>query len=121
MNLLYLNYMTYHRIKGSRNVRDAETDELIEPTAHDVFNIWADPGAAVRRDAYLTSDVTQADLSKYPIEQLQARLAYYERQYTFEQGKKARREFKIEMTRTEIELARRRMYTRKEADRVFAL
>jgi len=113
--------MPYLKIKGRRAVRDDEDGELIEPNLDDIFNLWADPDAVVSRPGFLTEDVTQADLSKYPIEQLQARLAYYDRQYTFEQSSRARKQFKDEMARTEIELSRRRMYARKEADRVFEL
>lgn len=112
--------MTYQKVKGKRSVRD-EDGELIEPKIADVFNLWADPDAVVRRDAYLTEDVTQAELTKYPEHQLINRLSYYERQYTFEQSPFRRAEFLGEVERTQIELARRRMYARKEAERVFAL
>lgn len=95
--------------------------EIIEPTDADVWNIWANPDALVRRAAHLTEDVTQADLRAYSTEQLQDRAAYYDRQYTFERGKKARLLFEAEVARTNIELNRRKMYARKEADRVFEL
>ena len=105
--------------KARRSVRvDGEWEH---PRDSDVFNLWADPDAVVRREKFLTEDVTQADLSKYPQHQLEGRYTYYERQYTFERNEKIREQFHVEMIRTEIELARRRIYTRKEAERVFAL
>lgn len=122
MYVLNLNYMGYQRIPHSRSVYDTEDpDDIEDPRVSDVFNIWATPDDYVTRAGHLTEDVTQADLTKYTDEQLEGRFNYYTRQYTFEQGKKARKAFKQEIQRTKIEIARRKIYHRAEADRVFAL
>jgi hypothetical protein len=70
---------------------------------------------------FLTDDVTQSDLAKYPLHQLEARLIQYERDYTFERNPKLRAEFKGEVDRTRVEINRRKMYATREAERVFEL
>lgn len=113
--------MSFKRLKDRRAVRDTLDGEIIEPNHEDVFNLWAEPNAVVSRPTHLTEDVTQADLKMYTDPQLQARAIYYERQATFEKSWHIRQEFQQELLRTEIEIARRKMYARKEAERVFAL
>lgn len=114
-------YMSYERLRGRRAVRDTFDGEVIEPTNQDVWNIWAEPGAFACREKHLTEDVTQADLKMYTDAQLKSRAIYYERQATFEKAWHIRQEFQQEILKTEIEIARRKMYARKEAERVFEL
>lgn len=107
---------------GKREIEDENDDnDILELRDEDIANLALDADRVVRRDVYLTNDVTQADLSKYPDHQLAGRLAYYERQYTFENSKKLRFQFRCEVERTRIEIKKRAMYARKEADRVFEL
>lgn len=106
---------------GKREVVDEENDELVELRDEDIANKLKDPDSAVRRGLHLTHDVTQSDLKKYPDHQLASRLNYYERQAVFENSPKLRKQFQAEVQRTRIEINRRRMYLRKEADRVFEL
>lgn len=114
--------MTWKRIPYRRAVQDIEDPrDIVEPRREDVFNLWANPSDHVARAAHLTEDVTQADLTKYTDAQIEGRLNYYLRQYTFERSFQGRREFKQEIQRTKVELNRRKLYTRTEADRVFAL
>lgn len=56
---------------------------------------------------FLTSDVRFSDLRKMNDANLAGRLAYYERDYTFELNKKKREEFYREVVRTRIEIRRR--------------
>lgn len=114
-------YMSFTRLTGRRAVRDTTDGEIIEPKLADVWNVWAEPDAVVCRPAHLTEDVTQADLRTYADHQLQARAAYYERQITFEKAWHVRQEFRQEFERTQIEINRRKMYARTEANRVFEL
>jgi hypothetical protein len=69
----------------------------------------------------LTRDVSQADLSKYPDHELDGRLVYYEREHLFERDARLRAAFRKEIDRTRIEINRRKMYAREEAERVFKL
>lgn len=71
--------------------------------------------------APIDEDVTQNDLTKMALPQLEGRLAYYDREATFERNPHARIRFKAEAQRTRIEINRRKMYQRAEAERVFAL
>lgn len=75
----------------------------------------------LKGEPFLPEEVRCADLAKYPEHQLEGRLAFYEREAVFEPNPKIRVESKKEVLRTKIELNRRKMYQRKEADRVFAL
>lgn len=76
---------------------------------------------AVRRGGFLTTDVTQSDLTKMNDANLAGRLAYYERSYTFERNGRIQAEYRNEVERTRIEINRRKMYATAEADRVFEL
>jgi hypothetical protein len=73
------------------------------------------------KKGFLTEDVTQSDLTKMPPHQLEGRAAFYEREALFERNARIRRENQAEAERTRIEINRRKMYLRAEAERVFEL
>lgn len=56
---------------------------------------------------FLPDEVRFSELGKLSDKQLEGRLAYYERDYTFELNKEKRAEFYREVLRTKIELANR--------------
>jgi hypothetical protein len=64
---------------------------------------------------FLTADVRFSDLRKMNDANLAGRLAYYEREYTFETNKRRREEFYREVVRTRIELRRRVLEKRRAA------
>jgi hypothetical protein len=64
---------------------------------------------------FLVDEVRFSDLRKMNDANLAGRLAYYEREYTFELNKKKRAEFYREVIRTKIELRRRVLVKREEA------
>lgn len=69
----------------------------------------------------LPPEVTCADLTKYPLAELNGRIAHYTREKLFERKAALRAAYQIEIERTVIELNRRGMYARAEAERVFKL
>lgn len=105
-----------HTRPNGSYITPEEAHEFVEA---DNFDAVLD--RTLRGARFLTEDVTQSDLSKYALPQLEARLIQYERDYTFERHPKRRTEYKAEVDRTRIEINRRRMYSRTEAERVFAL
>jgi len=68
---------------------------------------------------FLTDDVRTADLKHYSDEQLAARHHFYWREAIFEPDARIRAENQAEYDRTDLEIQRRRMYVREEAERVF--
>jgi hypothetical protein len=106
---------------GRTELLDEESDDTTDLRDEDIANKTQDPDSVIRRGIHLTNDVTQADLTKYPDHQLTSRLAYYDRQAVFERSPKLRKQFQAEVQRTQIEINRRKMYARKEAERVFEL
>lgn len=72
-------------------------------------------------DALLPEEVRLAYLPDYPLHELEARRVHYEREALFERDDRMRKALKRQALRTQIELNRRKMYARTEAERVFAL
>lgn len=73
-------------------------------------------------EPFLPSEVRTAQLEKYPQHQLESRLTYYEREYTFERSPKIRLENKRELLRTRLELKRRQFLAQQQAiDQVFKI
>jgi len=87
----------------------------------DVPTFDAEVNNALKGGKFLPDAVTQSDLTKMDAKQLDGRLEYYEQQYTFERSKKLAAEYSQEVERTRIEINRRKLYARKEAERVFEL
>jgi hypothetical protein len=85
------------------------------------FSDDGDDDAADALDNPLPDEVRTADLTTYERKQLEGRKTYYEREALFERDHATRLALREEAERTTIELNRRKMYERAEADRVFAL
>jgi hypothetical protein len=64
---------------------------------------------------FLLDEVRFSDLRKMNDANLAGRLAYYERDYTFELNPRKRREFHREVVRTQIEIRRRVLERRADA------
>lgn len=82
------------------------------------FHGTAPPPVELRE---LPPEVTQANLYLYSDASLAGRLTHYTREWTFERNLSLRSQFKVELERTRIEINRRKMYERAEAERIFAL
>lgn len=72
-------------------------------------------------DALLPEEVRLAYLPEYAVHQLEARRLHFEREALFERDTRMRKALSRQAERTVIELNRRKMYARAEAEKVFAL
>lgn len=99
--------------------RTLAVDEFIEQNnASPVRRFGA--GEEPERDT-LPDEVRTTHLVKYSQKALEGRLAHYERLYAFEWNGRFAAEYRNEVERTRTEINLRKMYLRKEADRVFEL
>lgn len=99
--------------------RTLAVDEFIKQNNASPVRRFGD-GEAPDRNT-LSDEVRTSHLAKYSQKALEGRLAHYERLYTFEWNGRFAAEYRNEVARTRTEINLRKMYARKEADRVFEL
>lgn len=89
------------------------TPETI-PELEDLLKKLDEQDTLTENNHFLLNEVRFSNLRRMNDANLAGRLAYYERDYTFELNKRKRAEFYREVLRTKIEL-RRRVFERRKA------